>query len=67
MGRTRRKQTNELEFQGQVIVWLNEEIKKRPGLNLDRATQEKPRQLSGKTQRPDRLVGPRERDSVSSY
>ena len=54
MGRTRRKQTNELEFQGQVIVWLNEEIKKRPGLNLDRATQEKPRQLSGK--RSDLIV-----------
>ncbi len=54
MARTRRKQTNELEFQGQVIVWLNEEINKRPGLNLDKATQEKPRQLSGK--RSDLIV-----------
>ena len=48
MARTKRKKTNELEFQGQVVVWLNEEIRKRPGLRLDKATQEKPRQSSGK-------------------
>ena len=49
-----RKQSNELEFQGQAGVWLNEEIKKRPGLNLDKATQEKPRKSSGK--RSDLIV-----------
>jgi SAM-dependent methyltransferase len=48
MAKSKRKQSNELEFQGQVIVWLNEEIQKRPGLQLDKATQEKPRQGSGK-------------------
>lgn len=48
MAKIGRKLTNELEFQGQVVVWLNEEIKKRPGLNLDKATQEKPRTTSGK-------------------
>ena len=49
-----RKQTNELEFQGQAGVWLNEEIKKRTGLNLDKATEEKPRKSSGK--RSDLIV-----------
>lgn len=48
MAKSTRKQTNELEFQGQVIVWLNEEIRKRPGLKLENATQEKPRKSSGK-------------------
>ena len=43
-----RKATNEPEFQGQVIVWLNEEIKKRPGIPVESATQEKPRFSSGK-------------------
>src|SRR3954463_667385 len=32
--------TNEWEVQGQVLTWLNAEIKRRPGLGLDRATQE---------------------------
>jgi hypothetical protein len=32
--------TNEWEFQGQVLTWLNEQIALRPGLGLDRATQE---------------------------
>lgn len=32
--------TNEWEFQGQVNTWLNEEIQRRPGTKLDRATQE---------------------------
>jgi type I restriction-modification system DNA methylase subunit len=45
---TGRKTTNEQEFQGTVLEWLNAEIKKRPGLELDRATQEKPRKTSGK-------------------
>ena len=44
---TRRK-TNEMEFQGELLNWLNVEIKKRPGQHLDRATQEKPRSASGK-------------------
>ena len=48
MVKSGRKQSNELEFQGQAGVWLNEEIGKRPGLKLDKATQEKPRQSSGK-------------------
>ena len=43
-----RKMTNEPEFQGQVIVWLNEEIAKRPGISVEKATQEKPRSSSGK-------------------
>ena len=54
MSISKRKQSNELEFQGQVIVWLNDEIAKRPGLKLDKATQEKPRQSSGK--RSDLIV-----------
>lgn len=48
MPKSKRKTTNELEFQGQVIAWFNDEIRKRPGLNLDRTTQEKPRKHSGK-------------------
>ena len=54
MAQSRRKKTNELEFQGQVNVWLNNEISRRAGLDLDRATQEKPRQQSGK--RSDLIV-----------
>jgi hypothetical protein len=38
----RPKKTNELEFQGQVVTWFNDEIRKRRGLGLDKATQEKP-------------------------
>jgi type I restriction enzyme M protein len=41
-----RKESNEQEFQGQVITWLNSEISKRT-LGLDTATQEKPRKTSG--------------------
>ena len=52
--KSNRKKSNELEFQGQVIVWLNGEIKKRPGRDIDKATQEKPRQTSGK--RSDLIV-----------
>ena len=48
MARAGRRQTNELEFQGQVCVWLNDEISRRPGIKLDKATQEKPRKTSGK-------------------
>ena len=43
-----RKSTNEMEFQGQVLEWLNEELRRRSGLELDKATQEKPRNTSGK-------------------
>jgi type I restriction-modification system DNA methylase subunit len=35
-----KRSTNEWEFQGQVLTWLNEQIALRPGLGLDRATQE---------------------------
>lgn len=45
---TKRKKSNELEFQGQVLGWINTEISKRSGIGLDRATQEKPRTTSGK-------------------
>lgn len=45
---TGRKTTNEQEFQGRVLEWLNAELKKRPGLELDRAAQENPRKTSGK-------------------
>lgn len=48
-----RKETNEQEFQGQVITWLNTEIAKRK-LGLDTATQEKPRRTSG--HRSDMIV-----------
>lgn len=51
---TTRKSSNELEFQGHVLGWINTEIKKRPGLGLDHATQEKPRRTSGK--RSDLIV-----------
>ena len=56
-----RKETSEQEFQGRVLEWLNTEIRKRPGLQLDRATQEKPRKTSGK--RNDVVVW---RDRVAS-
>ena len=39
--------TNEWEFQGQVLTWLNQQIERRPGLGLDIATQE-PSKLSPK-------------------
>jgi type I restriction-modification system DNA methylase subunit len=32
--------TSEWEFQGQVLTWINEQITRRPGLGLDKATQE---------------------------
>jgi type I restriction enzyme M protein len=48
-----RQESNEQEFQGQVITWLNTEISKRT-LGLDTATQEKPRKTSG--HRSDMIV-----------
>lgn len=45
---TTRKGTNELEFQGEVLSWLNQELHARGTTGLDRATQEKPRVTSGK-------------------
>jgi methylase of polypeptide subunit release factors len=48
-----RKETNEQEFQGQIITWLNAEISSRT-LGLDTATQEKPRRTSG--HRSDMIV-----------
>jgi len=45
---SKRRTTNELEFQGQVVTWLNDNLTKHEGLGLDRATQEKPRTTSGK-------------------
>ncbi|HEX8817284.1 MAG TPA: N-6 DNA methylase [Terriglobales bacterium] len=35
-----KKKTSEQEFQGDVVTWFNEEIKKRPNIGLDKATQE---------------------------
>lgn len=32
--------SNEWEFQGEVLTWINEQIKRRPGLRLEKATQE---------------------------
>ena len=49
-----RNATNELEVQGQILGWLNVEIRSRSGLGLDKATQEKPRHTSGK--RSDLIV-----------
>ena len=54
MARTKRRQTNELEFQGEVIVWLNDVIARRYSPRIDKATQEKPRLTSGK--RSDLIV-----------
>lgn len=36
----KRRTTNEWEFQGEVLNWLNEEIRRRSGMGLNRATQE---------------------------
>ena len=36
----RARTTNEWEFQGQVLGWLSNEIRDRPGIALDKATQE---------------------------
>ena len=38
MTKSMRRSTNELEFQGQVITWLNANIAKHSGMGLDRAT-----------------------------
>jgi type I restriction enzyme M protein len=35
-----RNRSNEWEYQGQVVTWLNEDITRRRALGLDRATQE---------------------------
>lgn len=35
-----KKKTSEQEFQGDVVTWLNEEIKRRSSIGLDKATQE---------------------------
>lgn len=48
MSTSKRRTTNEQEFQGEAVHWLNDEIAKRPGIKLDKATQEKPRKSSGK-------------------
>jgi hypothetical protein len=32
--------SSEWEFQGQALTWINEQISRRPGLGLDKATQE---------------------------
>ncbi len=45
---TTRRSSNEQEFQGELLGWLNEEIRRRQGLGLDRATQETPGRTSGK-------------------
>ena len=54
MVRSKRRQTNELEFQGEVIVWLNDAINSRHRHRVHKATQEKPRVTSGK--RSDLIV-----------
>ena len=48
MASSNRKDSNELEFQGQVIYWLNDEIAKRPTSKIDKVTQEMTQQKSGK-------------------
>lgn len=40
MKRSKGHRSNEWEFQGQVLTWLNEEIRRRSGMGLDKATQE---------------------------
>lgn len=35
-----RKTTNEWEFQGEVLSWINAELASRPGMGLEKATQE---------------------------
>jgi hypothetical protein len=48
MAKSTKKTSNEMEFQGQVISWLNDYIAKHPSLGLETATQEKPHKTSGK-------------------
>ena len=38
------KSSNEMEFQGQAVHWLNTYIANHPSLGLETTTQEKPRQ-----------------------
>ena len=56
--------TNELEFQGQVLTWLNTYISRHPAIGLERATQEKPQRTSG---RRNDLVVWRSRTSESAF
>jgi methylase of polypeptide subunit release factors len=42
-----KRKSNEWEFQGQVLTWINDQISRRPGLGLDKATQE-PSKISPK-------------------
>jgi hypothetical protein len=51
--------------QGQVCVWLNQEIGERPGLKLDKATQEKPRKSSCK--RSDLVVWTDRANEIAPY
>jgi hypothetical protein len=46
MAKSAKKQSNELEFQGQVVSWLNEYIGKHSGIGLNTAKQEKPHKTS---------------------
>ncbi len=35
-----KNKSNEWEFQGEVLTWINDQIARRPGLGFDKATQE---------------------------
>jgi type I restriction-modification system DNA methylase subunit len=48
MAKKGHKDSNELEFQGQVVHWLNAYIGSHASLGLDTTTQEKPHKSSGK-------------------
>ncbi|HUZ30945.1 MAG TPA: N-6 DNA methylase [Xanthobacteraceae bacterium] len=48
MAKSTKKTSNEMEFQGQVVSWLNDYIAKHPSLGLETATQEKPHKTTAK-------------------
>jgi hypothetical protein len=48
MVKSSKKTSNELEFQGQVVSWLNDYISKHSSLGLEIATQEKPHKTTAK-------------------
>lgn len=57
MSRKRAKRTNEWEFQGELLKWLNDEIRRRQGMGLEKATQEPPKiRLRSNPKRSDLVV-----------
>jgi hypothetical protein len=67
MAKQGRRTTNELEFQGQVLQWINEDLRQRPGLQLEKSTQEKPRGPSGGSGKRNDLVIWKDRASEVAF